>query len=68
MGAVTGRRRLNRRAREAAAKARRRAEREAMRSAGLTSGAASPYQQKIARKRGGGAVDPRWMWWIERSS
>lgn len=23
----------------------------------------SKYQRKMARKRGRGKVDPRWMWW-----
>lgn len=62
-----GRQRLNRRARELAAKGRRRAEREKMRAAGLTSGTESRYQQKIVRKLGGGSVDFRWQWWIERT-
>lgn len=31
----------------------------------LTTGHKSKYAQKVARKRGRGAVDPRWMWWME---
>ena len=68
MGAGTGRRKLNRRARLAAEKARRRDMRDRMREAGLTTGTESKYQQKIARKRGGGTVEPRWQWWAERTA
>lgn len=28
----------------------------------------SKYQRKIARKHGRGKVDPRWMWWMDRSA
>lgn len=27
----------------------------------------SKYAKKIKRKLGRGKVDPRWMWWLERS-
>lgn len=26
----------------------------------------SKFQKKLARKRGKGKVDPKWMWWFER--
>lgn len=26
----------------------------------------SKYQKKLARKRGRGKVDHKWMWWLER--
>lgn len=38
------------------------------RAAGLTTGQSSRYAEKVARKRGGGAVDFRWMWWHDRGS
>lgn len=31
-------------------------------------GKKSRYQKKLRRKFGKGPVDPRWMWWLERSS
>lgn len=64
--AGVGRKKLNRRARIAKAKAAKRDMRDRMRAAGLTTGTRSLYQQKIARKRGGGAVAAGGMWWLER--
>lgn len=29
-------------------------------------GKKSRYQKKLRRKFGKGAIDPRWMWWLER--
>lgn len=31
-------------------------------------GKKSKYAQKLKRKFGSGSVDPRWMWWLERSA
>ena len=28
----------------------------------------SRFQQKIARKLGGGTVDPNWQWWAQRGA
>lgn len=31
-------------------------------------GEKSKYAKKIIRKFGSGSVDPRWMWWLERTT
>jgi len=32
-----------------------------------TKGEKSKYAKKIIRKFGKGEIDPKWMWWLERS-
>jgi len=57
---------MKRRTRAAAKRASKQSRRRAMAAAGITTGHKSRFAQKVDRKRGGGRVEPTWMWWLDR--